>query len=115
MKWQEDRTLSYGDVDAIGGNLLVEGALEFIFPVPFVKDKRSIRTLLFIDGGNVFDTQRDDDLNIDFDTDEFRYSYGIGLSWITGIGPLTFSLSRPFNDQDDDETKRFQFSLGRPL
>ncbi|MCG8314248.1 MAG: outer membrane protein assembly factor BamA [Pseudomonadales bacterium] len=112
---RQSPTGQFGDVDAIGGNLLVEGALEFIFPVPFVKDKRSIRTLLFIDGGNVFDTQRDDDLNIDFDTDEFRYSYGIGLSWITGIGPLTFSLSRPFNDQDDDETKRFQFSLGRPL
>ena len=104
-----------GDPNAIGGNLLVEGAMEFIFPVPFVKDKRSIRTLFFLDGGNVFNTRRDDEGNIDFDTDEFRYAYGVGLSWITGIGPLTFSLSKPFNDQDGDETKRFQFSLGRPF
>ncbi|PIE40930.1 MAG: outer membrane protein assembly factor BamA [Gammaproteobacteria bacterium] len=104
-----------GDEDAIGGNLLVEGALEFIFPVPFVKDKRSIRTLFFIDAGNVFDTRRKDHGGWDFDVDEFRYSYGVGLSWITGIGPLTFSLSKPFNEQEGDETKRFQFSLGRPF
>lgn len=125
IRGYEDRSLgprerrspfdNLGDPDAIGGNLIVEGAAEFIFPVPFVKDKRSIRTLFFIDGGNVFDTERDDEGNVDFDTDEFRYSYGVGLSWITGIGPLTFSLSKPFNDQDGDETKRFQFSLGRPF
>lgn len=124
IRGYEDRSLGprerqspsdFGDENAIGGNLLVEGAMEFIFPVPFVKDKRSIRTLFFIDGGNVFDTLRDDDGNIDFDTDEFRYSFGVGLSWITGIGPLTFSLSKPFNDQDGDDTKRFQFSLGRPF
>ena len=125
VRGYEDRSLGprerqspadqFGDPNAIGGNLLVEGNIEFIFPVPFVKDKRSIRTLFFIDGGNVFDTERDDEGNVDFDTDEFRYAYGVGLSWITGIGPLTFSLSKPFKDQDGDETKRFQFSLGRPF
>lgn len=125
VRGYEDRSLgprerqspsdTFGDPNAIGGNLLVEGNIEFIFPVPFVKDKRSIRTLFFIDGGNVFDTERDDEGNVDFDTDEFRYAYGVGLSWITGIGPLTFSLSKPFKDQDGDETKRFQFSLGRPF
>lgn len=125
VRGYEDRSLGprerqspqdqFGDPNAIGGNLIVEGAIEFIFPVPFVKDKRSIRTLFFIDGGNVFDTERDDDVNIDFDTDEFRYSFGVGLSWITGIGPLTFSFSKPFNDQKDDDTKQFQFSLGRPF
>ena len=124
VRGYEDRSLGprerqspddIGDADAIGGNLLVEGALEFIFPVPFVKDKRSIRTLFYIDGGNVFDTLRKDDDGLDFDPDEFRYAYGVGMSWITGIGPLTFSLSKPFNDQNGDDTKRFQFSLGRPF
>ena len=125
VRGYEDRSLGprerqspdddFGDPNAIGGNLLVEGNIEFIFPVPFVKDKRSIRTLFFIDGGNVFDTKRDDEGNVDFATDEFRYAYGVGLSWITGIGPLSFSLSKPFKDQDGDDTKRFQFSLGRPF
>lgn len=101
--------------DAFGGNLLVEGSIELIFPAPFVKDKRSLRTLLFIDAGNVFDTERVDAAGLDFDTSEFRYSYGIGLSWITAIGPLTFSYSFPYNDKDGDDTKGFQFSLGRPL
>ncbi|MBL4826681.1 MAG: BamA/TamA family outer membrane protein, partial [Spongiibacteraceae bacterium] len=34
-------------------------------------------------------------------------------SWITGFGPLTFSLAKPLNQGDEDEVKVFQFSLGR--
>ena len=105
----------FGSPDPFGGNLLVEGGVEFIFPIPWVKDKRSIRTMLFLDGGNVFDTHRDDEFGLSYDPDEFRYSAGIGLSWITGIGPLTFSLAKAFNDQSGDKTKVFQFSLGQPF
>lgn len=105
----------FGSPDPFGGNLLVEGSVEFIFPIPWVKDKRSIRTMLFLDGGNVFDTHRDDEYSLNYDSDEFRYSAGIGLSWITGIGPLTFSLAKAINDQRGDKTKVFQFSLGQPF
>ena len=45
--------------------------------------------------------------------DELRYSYGVGLSWITGFGPLTFSNAKPINETDFDDTEAFQFSLGR--
>lgn len=109
----------YGDPDAIGGNLLVEAGLELIFPTPFVEDDRSVRTALFFDAGNVFDTHRtnpDKDLGaIEITPDELRYSVGVGLSWLTAIGPLAFSLSKPINDQAEDETQVFQFSLGQPF
>lgn len=98
---------------AIGGNLLVEGAAEFIFPMPFVKDNRSFRTMLFVDAGNIFDTNRRDEY--EFELSELRMSAGIALSWITGIGPLSFSLSKAFNDQEGDDIQTFQFSLGQPF
>lgn len=120
----EDRSLGpretqspydYGDLRAIGGNLLVEGSLEFIFPMPFVKDNRQFRTLYFIDAGNVFDTHRTDEINNDLTVDEIRLSTGVAMSWITGIGPLSFSLAKTLNENDDDDTRSFQFSLGQPF
>ncbi|OUR87249.1 outer membrane protein assembly factor BamA [Gammaproteobacteria bacterium 42_54_T18] len=124
VRGYEDRTLGplerqsaddFGDPNPFGGNLLVEGSVELIFPIPFVKDKRSVRTLFYLDGGNVFDTHRDDEDGLDITVDELRYSVGVGLSWITGIGPLTFSFSKTINDKEIDDTKAFQFSLGKPF
>ncbi|MCG8534005.1 MAG: outer membrane protein assembly factor BamA [Pseudomonadales bacterium] len=105
--------LDFGSERAIGGNLLVEGSAEFIFPMPFVKDKRSFRTMFFIDAGNVFDTHRKEEYG--FEADELRMSAGVALSWITGIGPLSFSLSKALNDQPGDDVQSFQFSLGQPF
>jgi len=104
-----------GEPNPFGGNMLVEGSAELIFPIPFVKDKRSVRTLFFLDGGNVFDTHRRDEEGLDVSLNQLRYSFGIGLSWVTGIGPLTFSLSKPINDQGEDDVESFQFSLGQPF
>ena len=72
-----------------------------------------MRTFLFIDGGNVFDTERDDAQNIELGFSEFRYSTGVSLSWLTGIGPLTFTFARALNDKPGDETQFFDFSLGQ--
>ena len=44
---------------------------------------------------------------------EIRYSVGIGLSWITGFGPLTFSLAKPMNSGEFDQEEVFQFTLGQ--
>ncbi len=122
VRGYEDRSLGPREIQspfdpgsprAIGGNLLVEGSAEFIFPMPLVKDKRSFRTLFFIDAGNVFDTDRKEEYG--FEARDLRMSAGIALSWITGIGPLSFSLSKAFNDQDGDDIQSFQFSLGQPF
>lgn len=37
----------------------VQGGVEVMFPLPFVKDQRSLRTSVFWDVGNVFDTNCD--------------------------------------------------------
>ncbi len=103
------------DPDPFGGNVLIEGGAELLFPLPFIKDQRSVRTAFFVDVGNVFSTEcgASQANCFDVDVDELRYSVGLGLSWITGFGPLTFSYAKPLNDSEDDETEAFQFSLGR--
>ena len=105
-----------------GGNLLVEGSAELIFPVPFVEDKRSIRTAFFLDAGNVFDTTRKQyDVHTDefsgtdskFDAGNLRYSAGVGLTWMTAIAPLSFVIAKPVGNKEGDRTRTFQFELGR--
>lgn len=101
--------------DPFGGNVLVEGGVELIFPLPFIKDQRQIRSALFVDMGNVFSTNCRSSQRqcYDIDLNELRYSVGIGVSWITGFGPLTFSLAKPMNAGDYDEEEVFQFTIGR--
>lgn len=97
-----------------GGNILVEGSAEVIFPIPFVKDQRSMQSAFFIDAGNVFSSSCGvSQLNCyDIDAKYINVSAGIGLTWITGFGPLTFSLSKALEENEDDDVEVFQFSLG---
>jgi len=44
--------------------------------------------------------------------DEFRYSAGIGLSWISPVGPLKLSYAKPLNSLPGDRLERFQFQMG---
>ncbi|MDX1452039.1 MAG: outer membrane protein assembly factor BamA [Oleiphilaceae bacterium] len=99
------------DDDPFGGNFLVENSAEFIFPVPFVKDQRSMRLAYFVDAGNVFNTKSD----YDFAFNEIRWSTGLSFQWNTFIGPLGFSFGKALNDVPSDETQFFQFSLGQPF
>ncbi|MEM7000574.1 MAG: outer membrane protein assembly factor BamA [Pseudomonadota bacterium] len=104
--------------DPFGGNLLVEASAELIFPFPFVDDNRQFRPAFFVDVGNVFQTScpsfADREINcFDFSVDELRYSVGFGVTWLTGLGPMTFSLAKPFQTKEFDEEESFQFELGR--
>ena len=103
------------DTDPFGGNVLIEASIELLVPLPFVKDQRSVRSGFFFDAGNVFSSScRSTQLNCSsVDLSKLRYSAGFGLTWITGMRPLTFSLARALNDEAIDETEVFQFSLGR--
>ncbi len=89
-----------------GGNLRLTGNAEFILPVPFVEESRSVRLSAFFDIGNVYG------VNEDFDSSTLRYSTGVGAIWLSPLGALSFSLARPLNKQDGDDTQMFQFTLG---
>jgi outer membrane protein insertion porin family len=100
--------------DPIGGNLLIEGSLQLIFKLPMIEDQRSMRSAFFLDFGNVFSTDcQDYQINCyEPSADELRYSLGVGVTWITGFGPMSFSFSQPFNDGIYDRTEEFQFTIG---
>lgn len=112
---------SYGSLytrnRAFGGNMLVEFGADLIFPLPFIDDQRSFQTSLFLDVGNVFDTEcRETQVNCySFDADELRASVGIGLNWLSPMGPLTFSLAKTLKYNESDDREGFQFSLGAPF
>jgi outer membrane protein insertion porin family len=98
-----------------GGNVLIQGSVELLFNLPFIEDTSSTRTGLFLDIGNVFSSSCGSITRNCFDVDlnELRYSVGIGATWITAMGPLTFSIARPMNEGIFDRKEIFQFSVGQ--
>ncbi|MEH6353062.1 outer membrane protein assembly factor BamA, partial [Pseudomonas sp. 3JA] len=106
-----------------GGNVLLQGGVELLFPMPFVKDQRSLRTSVFWDVGNVFDSTCEDTTTSnggnsntecnDISLSNLASSVGVGVTWVTALGPLSFALAMPIKKPDDAETQVFQFSLGQ--
>ena len=39
-------------------------------------------------------------------------SYGVGVTWITGFGPMSFAITKPTNAGPFEETEEFQFTVG---
>jgi outer membrane protein insertion porin family len=99
------------DPESVGGNALIQGGAELVLPLPFRGEwTKQIRPVLFAEGGQVFDTTAD---NFAIHNKDFRFSAGIGFTWITMLGPLSLSYAYPINDQDGDKLKRVQFEIGR--
>ena len=92
--------------DAIGGSKRVIGNAELQFPFPGSGTDRSLRWFTFLDGGQVFQEEAK------IRPSEFRYSAGIGLSWISPVGPLKLSYAKPLNALPGDRLERFQFQMG---
>ncbi|MCZ8015380.1 MAG: outer membrane protein assembly factor BamA [Limnobacter sp.] len=104
------RASTLGDRDAdnvpIGGSKRLIGNAEFFFPIPGMTKDRTFRAFTFLDAGNVFQSNE----KISFG--DLRYSTGVGISWLSPVGPLKFSLGIPLNSESQDETQRVQFTIG---
>ena len=98
----------------IGGNIKVEGSLQLIFKLPFIEDQRALRSAFFFDFGNVFsDNCKDYQINCaEPSIEDLRYSYGVGVTWITGFGPLSLAIAKPVNAGPQERTEEFQFTVG---
>ena len=90
--------------DAKGGNLSLNATAELRFPVPLLTDVKGLKGSVFVDAGSVFED--------DFNQDDIRYSAGVGVTWISPLGPLTLSYAKPLNDEAEDEVQELQFSVG---
>ncbi|MCB1621651.1 MAG: outer membrane protein assembly factor BamA [Thiothrix sp.] len=91
---------------AKGGDFLMTATAEVQFPVPFAREIKGLKMSAFVDGGNVFEDYDS------FKADELRYSAGIGVVWLSPIGPLEVSYAKPLNAKDGDKEQVVQFSIG---
>ena len=94
--------------DHIGGNYASVLNLEANLPNLLPDDTRT-DIILFLDFGNVWGV--DYDSNID-DSNKIRSSTGAMASWMSPIGPMTFTLSQNLSKASTDETQSFNFQLG---
>ena len=90
----------------IGGARRINLNGELYFPVPGTGNDRTLRIFAFADTGNVW---REDE---QVTSASLRASAGIGLSWISPVGPLKLSWASPVRVQRNDRIQRFQFQIG---
>ncbi|OHU87459.1 MULTISPECIES: outer membrane protein assembly factor BamA [Pseudoalteromonas] len=109
----------------IGGNAKATLGAELIVPTPFLDEDNtsSVRTSLFVDAANVWDTEFDVDRYSNLHEDQykrlsdysdptrFRVSTGLSVQWISPMGPMLISFAYPLKKEDDDETKTISFNI----
>ncbi|WP_218722894.1 outer membrane protein assembly factor BamA [Pseudomonas bubulae] len=104
------------DTEALGGNIMITGGVEYLFPMPFIKDNKSLRTSLFWDVGSVYSDKcyLSTTTGCDgVDLSQMASSVGVGVTWYSPMGPLSVNLALPIRKPDDAETQVFQFSMGQ--
>lgn len=122
----------FGDVISYGGNKKANVSAELLFPMPGIKDSRTVRLSLFADAGSVWDGKTYNNSSSDpFHStgaaqnvygkdavhkstfkEELRYSAGAAVTWLSPLGPMKFSYAYPIKKKQGDEIQRFQFQLG---
>jgi outer membrane protein insertion porin family len=101
---------SLGPVDVIGayigGNRRLNLNGELYVPVPGAGNDRTLRLFGYVDAGNVWGENQKVTL------DSLRASAGVGLSWVSPVGPLKLSYGTPIRKQPGDRIQRLQFQIG---
>jgi outer membrane protein insertion porin family len=101
-------TLGPRDVtgSTIGGPKKITMNLEAISPFPGAGNDRTLRLFAFMDAGNVYGEHE----KVDFS--QLRASTGVGLSWISPIGPLRLAYAKPLRKFAGDRIQKLQFQIG---
>lgn len=92
---------------AVGGTKRFLGNVELFMPVPFIKDTKQFRLSAFFDAGAVYSATQS------IDTEQLRYSAGVGVTWVSPFGPLKLIFAQPLNEKEGDDTQVLQFQLGQ--
>lgn len=89
-----------------GGPKKVNLNFELQAPFPGAGNDRTLRIYAFFDTGNVFGPDEP------FDTGTFRAGAGLGISWISPMGPLRLAWAQPVRSFDGDRIQNLQFQIG---
>jgi len=90
----------------LGGPKKIVMNAELMAPFPGAGNDRTLRLFAFTDVGRAFGENEKVNLS------ELRSSVGVGLSWISPMGPLRFSYALPMKRQVTDKIQRLQFQIG---
>ena len=75
-------------------------------PFPGAGNDRTLRLYGFTDVGNVFG----EDERVRFG--DLRASVGVGLAWISPLGPLRLAYAHPLRKEAGDRIQKIQFQIG---
>ncbi|MBF6630566.1 MAG: outer membrane protein assembly factor BamA [Comamonas sp.] len=95
-----------GSYSYLGGTKKAVVNFELIAPFPGAGNDKTLRWFTFVDVGNVFGE------NDPVRANEMRASAGIGLSWISPLGPLRLAWANPIRKKAGDELQKLQFQIG---
>tara|TARA_B100000242_G_scaffold56312_1_gene33737 strand:- start:917 stop:3163 length:2247 start_codon:yes stop_codon:yes gene_type:complete len=93
--------------DYIGGNYVSSINATTTLPI-LMENVQSVDIVMFADAANIWGVDYDSSL----DNSGIRSSIGIGLDWLTPVGPLTFSFAQPITKEPSDIEERFRFNIG---
>ncbi len=104
----EQGTLGPRDITGpvIGGAKKITMNTEFLMPFPGAGNDRSLRLYGFFDMGNVYGEVEKIEIA------QLRSAYGVGLSWVSPMGPLRFAWARPVRTFPGDRIQQLQFQIG---
>jgi outer membrane protein insertion porin family len=91
---------------ATGGAKRVTFNAEVLSPFPGGGNDRTLRWFGFFDAGGVYDASESIQL------DSMRSSVGIGVSWISPVGPLRLAWAKPVRQFDGDKIQTLAFQIG---
>ena len=93
--------------DYIGGNYV--SSINATTTVPkILENVQSVDIVMFADAANIWGVDYDSSL----ENSGIRSSVGIGLDWLTPVGPLTFSFAQPITKEPTDIEETFRFNIG---
>ena len=90
----------------LGGNRRLNINGELYLPLPGTGNDRTLRWFAYTDVGNVWAVS--DKMTVD----SLRASVGLGVSWVSPVGPLKVSYGTPIKKEPTDRIQRLQFQLG---
>lgn len=93
-----------------GGNRKLNLNAELLTPFPGAGNDRTLRLYAFLDAGGV--AGPDGGLAINENANSLRSSAGVGISWISPVGPLRLAFAKPIKKFDGDRIQSMQFQIG---
>lgn len=91
---------------ATGGTKKVNFNAELLSPLPGGGKDRTLRVYAFADAGGLYGA--DEPLALQ----DMRTSYGVGISWISPVGPLRLAFAKPIKQFEGDRIQSLQFQIG---